>query len=438
MEPRTVSALTAELKACLEDAFPTVAVRGEISNFRRQASGHCYFTLKDAGAQLATVLFRGNAQRCTVDLRDGVQVVASGEISVYEARGNYQLIARSLVEDGVGRLQRAFEELKRRLAAEGLFEAARRKPLPALPARVGFITSPTGAAAQDVCRILIRRGWRGRLFILPARVQGADAPADIAGQIAWAQTLVRADDGAPREAAPGDPRPPFLDLLLIGRGGGSIEDLWCFNDETVVRAVAACTIPTISCVGHETDFTLCDFAADLRAETPSAAAELVSSGFLEMAQRHDDAAERLERLAATALERLGGAVELLARRLAACSPEARLRETRLRLERAGVRLDAAGSARLQRARLRTERAAAALARHDPAARAALARQRLDSLAHRLDASSLPAALRRGFAVVRDASGAPVTRAAAVAAGAAYTAEFADGRAALRGEVPPRT
>ena len=189
-------------------------------------------------------------------------MIVQGDVSVYEARGQHQLIVRVVVDDGVGRLQREFEALKARLAAEGLFDRERKRPLPALPRTVGFITSPTGAAVQDFLRILQRRGWRGRVVILPARVQGEGAAAELAAQLALA-----AEVGG-------------FDLLVIGRGGGSLEDLWAFNEEPLVRAVAASPIPVLSAVGHEIDFTLCDFAADHRAETPSAAAELLTSGFV--------------------------------------------------------------------------------------------------------------------------------------------------------------
>ena len=184
-------------------------------------------------------------------LRDGLQVVAFGSVGVYEPRGQYQLNVKTLVDDGVGALQREYEALKRRLSDEGLFDAARKKPIPQMPATVGFVTSPTGAAAQDFMRILIRRGWRGRVVVLPAKVQGEGAAAEMVEMLGLAETL------------------GIFDLIVIGRGGGSIEDLWAFNEEPLVRAVASCPMPTISAVGHEIDFTLCDFAADMRAETPS-------------------------------------------------------------------------------------------------------------------------------------------------------------------------
>ena len=233
----SVSEFTRRVKTLLEEGIRPGWVRGEVSNLRAQASGHVYFSLKDAGAQLSAVLFRGDAARQTVKLRDGQQVVAYGEVSVYEARGQYQLIVRAVIEDGVGRLQQEFERLKQRLAAEGLFAPEKKRPIPAMPATVGFVTSPTGAAVQDFIRILSRRGWRGRLVVLPAKVQGEGAAAEMAAMLGLAQAL------------------GIFDLLVIGRGGGSLEDLWAFNEEVLVRAVAGCTVPVISAVGHEIDFT---------------------------------------------------------------------------------------------------------------------------------------------------------------------------------------
>ena len=243
----SVTEFTRRVKAVLEAAVVPCWVRGEISNLRNQASGHAYFSLKDAGAQVSCVLFRGDAARSAAALRDGAQVVLFGETSVYEARGQYQLIVRLVVADGVGRLQREFEALKQRLAAEGLFAPERKREIPAMPACVGFVTSPTGAALQDFLRILTRRGWSGRLVVLPTKVQGEGAAVEMAAMLSLAGRL------------------GIFDLLVIGRGGGSLEDLWAFNEETLVRAVAACPIPVISAVGHEIDFTLCDFAADRRA-----------------------------------------------------------------------------------------------------------------------------------------------------------------------------
>ncbi len=411
----SVSEFTRRVKSLLESGIKPTWVRGEVSNLRAQASGHVYFSLKDAGAQLGAVMFRGDALRQTVKLRDGLQVVVYGEVSVYEARGQYQLIVRLVIDDGVGRLQREFEALKARLAAEGLFAAEKKRALPALPACVGFITSPTGAAVQDFLRIVIRRGWRGRVVVLPAKVQGEGAAAEMIEML----RLAAAEN--------------IFDLLVIGRGGGSLEDLWAFNEEALVRAVAACPVPILSAVGHEIDFTLCDFAADVRAETPSAAAELITSRFVDGVERarQADAAmtASVENAAAAAAERLDHARS----RLRLLAPAAQIEQGWLRLDDLTNRLGAAlrHGAQVRRERLGELRAA--LARVSPELRVQAESQRLLSLWKRLQAASPRSVLNRGFAIVRDAEGRPVTRRAAVLPGARLGAEFADGTAPLRAE-----
>lgn len=411
----SVSAFTRRVKTLLEASFGSSWVRGEVSNVRAQASGHVYFSLKDAGAQVSAVLFRGDAARQTVKLRDGQQVVVYGDVSVYEARGQYQLIVRVVIEDGVGRLQREFEALKARLAAEGLFAPAAKKAIPPLPACVGFVTSPTGAAVQDFIRIMARRGWRGRVVVLPAKVQGEGAAAELAEMLKLAEAL------------------GIFDLLVIGRGGGSLEDLWAFNEEVLVRAVATCGLPIISAVGHEIDFTLCDFAADVRAETPSAAAELISSQFVEAAERAGRAGERMveaaERAASGAAERLDHARS----RLRLLSPAAQIEQGFLRLDDLGNRLTAAlrGAAQIQRQRLVEARAA--FARVSPEFRVQSESHRLLALWKRLQSASPDSVLNRGFVIVRDATGQPVMRKAGLQTGQTLAAEFADGAVPVRVE-----
>ncbi len=263
----TVSELSSVIKGVLECGIAPCWVRGEISGVRRQASGHTYFTLKDQASQISAVLFRGDSLQQTVVPQDGVQVLLFGEMNVFPTRGTYQLIARFILDDGVGQLKIKFEQLKQKLEAEGLFAPERKKAIPVFPRVVGFITSPTGAAIQDFISILKRRNWIGTVVVIPSLVQGEEAAAQMVAQLKFAQTLTD------------------LDLLVIGRGGGSLEDLWCFNDEQLVRAVADCKIPIISAVGHEIDFCLTDFAADKRAETPSAAAELITNGFIDHMRR---------------------------------------------------------------------------------------------------------------------------------------------------------
>jgi exodeoxyribonuclease VII large subunit len=274
-EPLSVSALTARIKDLLEEQVGEVSVAGEISNFRRQASGHCYFTLKDEGSQIPCALFRGSAARLGLQPGDGVKVVAHGEVSVYEPRGAYQLIVRGLEPLGKGDLHQRFEELKKKLQAEGLFEESRKRPIPEFVERVGIITSPTGAAVRDVIHVLQRRCPRIALTVFGVKVQGEGAAEEVAEAIA---EMGRRD----------------FDVLLVVRGGGSLEDLWSFNEEIVARAVVASPVPVISGVGHETDFTICDFAADLRAPTPSAAAEMVSRPDADWQEEVESLGERLE------------------------------------------------------------------------------------------------------------------------------------------------
>ncbi|MBK8475074.1 MAG: exodeoxyribonuclease VII large subunit [Opitutaceae bacterium] len=458
-EALSVGELTGRIKDLLEGTFPALWVRGEVSNLRAQASGHCYFTLKDERAQISAVMFRGDAARSRVQLRDGQQLVAYGQVSVYEARGQYQLIVRAVVEDGAGRLQAEFERLKQQLAGEGLFAAENKVPLPAMPRTIGFITSPTGAAVQDFIRILERRGWSGHLVVLPVKVQGEGAAAEMVEMLELAQRL--GVDGAaasgerkarkkkpavpaeslfdlplqaeeplvPELAAPG----VHFDLLVIGRGGGSLEDLWAFNEEPLVRAVAACRIPIISAVGHEIDFTLCDFAADVRAETPSAAAELISSEFLDGAGRAAVAAQRLDELATDTLERADDRLEAARNHLRLLSPTAQIEQAWLRLDDLGNQLGSALRQAVVRPREALAAARARLDRASPETRVRFESQRLLGLWKRLQAASPASVLNRGFAIVRDESGQPIARRAELAAGQAIHVEFADGAVNARAE-----
>jgi len=252
----TVSDVTRRIKQTLETDFPGLAVQGELSNVKLHSSGHLYFTLKDESAQIAGVMWRSRVGGLSFKPEDGMKIIATGRITVYEPRGTYQLDTGNMRPMGLGDLQAAFEQLKQKLAAEGLFDPARKKPLPEFPRRIGLITSPTGAALQDILRVLRRRFPGLEVILLPVRVQGPGSAAEIA----------RALDDVNEYAA--------VDLLIVGRGGGSLEDLWAFNEEVVARAIARSRIPVISAVGHEVDFTIADFVADLRAPTPSAAAEM--------------------------------------------------------------------------------------------------------------------------------------------------------------------
>jgi exodeoxyribonuclease VII large subunit len=255
--PTTVTVLTRRIKQSLETSFPSVLVQGELSNCKLHTSGHFYFVLKDESAQIAGVLWRSRVGGLSFSPQDGMKVVVTGRVTVYEVRGAYQLDASSIRPVGVGELQQAFEELKRRLDAEGLFALEHKRPLPEFPARIGIVTSPTGAALQDMLRVLRKRFPAVEVVLAPARVQGAGAAAEIAAAIRDCNAL------------------GGIDVLIVGRGGGSLEDLWAFNEEVVARAIAASRIPVVSAVGHEVDVTIADFVADERAPTPTAAAARV-------------------------------------------------------------------------------------------------------------------------------------------------------------------
>jgi exodeoxyribonuclease VII large subunit len=272
MEPElphiyTVSSLTREIREHLETHFPLVWVSGEVSNLRRPVSGHYYFTLKDAEAQLRAVLFKGNHQHLRYKPEEGGQILCRGRITVYEPRGDYQLIVDYLEPAGLGALAQAFEALKTRLAAEGLFDQAHKQPLPFLPRGLALVTSPTGAVVRDILRLLQRRFPNVQVFIYPVKVQGAEAAGEI----------VRALEDLPEY--------PGVEVIVLARGGGSLEDLWPFNEEMVARAIYHCPLPVVSAIGHEVDFTIADFVADVRAPTPSAAVELVVPDKVELTRR---------------------------------------------------------------------------------------------------------------------------------------------------------
>lgn len=254
----SVGELTAQIRGLLESEFSKVEVRGEISNFRRQSSGHIYFTLKDADAQIKAVFFRGDVRGLKFDPKDGMSVVLFGEVTVYPVRGEYQIRVMRMAQEGKGTLQEQFEQLKNKLLEEGLFEQERKKELPIFPRKIAIVTSPTGAALQDFLQIIQRRCPRLVIQVFGVKVQGQGAAAEIASAVIELNRLAE------------------VDVIVVARGGGSIEDLWAFNEEPLIRVLAHSTIPVISAVGHETDFTLSDFVADLRAPTPSAAAELIS------------------------------------------------------------------------------------------------------------------------------------------------------------------
>ncbi len=412
---QSVTEFTRRLKELLKGGLQPCWVGGEVSNLRIQTSGHIYFSLKDSGAQLSCVMFRGDATRQSIQLRDGLQVLAYGEVDVYETRGQYQLITRVLIEQGAGRLQQEFEKLKKRLTEEGLFDAARKQTLPLLPRTIGFITSPTGAAVQDFIRILLRRGWHGRLIVLPAKVQGEGAATEMVEMLHAAEAQ------------------GIFDLLVIGRGGGSIEDLWAFNEEPLVRAVAAGKVPIISAVGHEIDYTLCDFAADVRAETPSGAAELISSNFIAANERVKQSGEALLDIIALALDRGRERLDHARSRLRLLSPSAMIEQGHLRLDDFAGRLNAALRHATQQRREQLAGARARLCSASPEKRVQLESHRLLALWKRLESASPQSVLKRGFAIVRDEQGNPVARAHGLKSGQSLVNEFHDGQVRVRTE-----
>lgn len=317
----SVGQYTRHLKKLLEGEVPPMWIRGEVSNLKVQSSGHVYFTLKDAESQIPAVMFKGVASKQSLRLTDGIRLLVYGEINLYEPRGAYQLIARCLLEDGIGRLQIELEKLKQKLAAEGLFDKERKKSLPKIAKKVGIITSPTGAAIQDFIALLERHEWKGEVLLFPAKVQGTGAIASLVEQIKKADAY------------------PELDLLVISRGGGSLEDLWAFNEEIVLRAIAACHRPTLSAVGHEIDFMLSDLVADLRAETPSAAAMWLIQNQRQITDQYTDTKEKWKVQLNNALKDKLHDFHLTKEAFRALSPKHRLENAFLRLDEARSTLE---------------------------------------------------------------------------------------------------
>jgi len=430
------SALTRFVRDLLEDALPLIWIEGEISNFAKPASGHLYFTLKDAGAQVRCAMFKPKSTWLRFKPGDGLRVLARARVSLYEARGEFQLIVESLEEAGEGALQRAFEQLKAKLSAEGLFDAARKREIPRWPRRIGVITSPTGAAVRDVLSVIARRFALAEVDILPVPVQGKEAPPAIVRMIEAASNARRHD------------------VLLLTRGGGSLEDLWAFNDEAVARAIRASAIPVVSAIGHEIDFTIADFAADLRAPTPSAAAELLVPDQREIARTLERELARLRQRMLRTLEGRAQRLDHLLARIQAQRPQARLARARERLLNLQRRLlDRALGARERRqarvvqlrTRLLSQHPAVRLARDAAHADAlderlrgtivrALERRRarLGELARTLHAVSPLATLERGYAILlEDGSGRVVRSVKQAERNARWRARLADGEIALR-------
>ncbi len=400
----SVSRLNREVRGLLEGNFPLVWVEAEISNLARPASGHWYFTLKDSSAQIRCAMFRGKNARLRFQPENGDQVVVRAQLSLYEVRGDYQMIVEHMEEAGDGALRRAFEQLKQRLEREGLFDEANKQPLPTLPEQIGIITSPTGAAIRDILQILERRFPAIPVVIYPVAVQGEAAAAEIVNAI---KTATKRKE---------------CDVLIIARGGGSLEDLIAFNDEKVARAIHQCRIPTLSAVGHEIDFTIADFVADLRAPTPSGAAELVSPDRTEWLQRFTQWQARLLSATQQQLSQRQQRLEWLEKRLQQQHPGQQLQQQTQRLDELDQRLQRSLKQKLQQQRSELAHIATRLQQHNPRQRIRLLmatqqqlssrlqrgvqqqlqqrRQQLQGVSRALDAVSPLATLGRGFSITR--------------------------------------
>ena len=382
----TVSRLNREVRVLLERGFGNLWLEAEISNFARPSSGHWYFTLKDAAAQVRCAMFRQRNMLSSFIARDGQKVLVRARIGLYEPRGEYQLIVDHIEDAGLGALKRQFEELSAKLAAEGLFALERKRPLPALPKRIGVITSPTGAAVRDIVHVLARRFVGVAVLIHPVSVQGASAAAEIIAALKLAGERAECD------------------VLILARGGGSLEDLWAFNDEALARAIAASPIPVISGIGHETDFTIADFAADVRAPTPSAAAEIAVPDADAWLKSFEHLGLRLKRGMRRCLESQHERLRWLEGRAALVSPSARLAQQMQRLDDLEQRLGRAAQNRLRRAR-----------------------ERLLPLVRTLHAVSPLATLDRGYAIVTTQDGKVLRDAADAPVGTLVEARLAKGR-----------
>jgi exodeoxyribonuclease VII large subunit len=425
----SVSDLNKAAKSLLEGHFPMVFVEGEISNFSVPASGHWYLTLKDEGGQLRTAMFRNRNQRVRFKPRNGLKVLIRGKISLYEARGEYQFIAEHMEEAGEGELRRAFEALKQRLQTEGLFNEARKRALPALPKHLAIITSPTGAAIRDVLSVLNRRFPALNCTIIPSQVQGDEATQQI---VAALETANAFDE-------------PGFDAILLTRGGGSLEDLWTFNTEPVALAIANSRVPVVSAIGHESDFTIADFVADLRAATPSAAAEILAPDQTDWMQQFDGLAQRLTRAQGSQLRAAQASVQSLTRRLR--NPSQTLAQMNERLERLQPRLLTTVKRALQHPELdrlekqintgieqQLKQAQTRLSSLSGRQAELIQRQLIDErsnlqrLAGQLNALSPLAVMERGFSLIRDEAQTVIGRAVQLRADQAVTIDFSDGTA----------
>ncbi|QDZ08437.1 exodeoxyribonuclease VII large subunit [Sphingomonas panacisoli] len=422
--PESVGELSNRLKRMVEGEFGRVRLRGEISGYKRAASGHVYLALKDDAAVIDGVMWKGQAALLPFTAQDGIEVIASGKLTTYPGRSKYQIVIDRMELAGEGALMALFEKLKAQLGAEGLFDQARKKSLPFMPRTIGVVTSPTGAVIRDILHRLADR-CPTRVIVWPVKVQGAGAAEEVAAAVRGFDAL---------EPGGALPRP---DLVIVARGGGSIEDLWAFNEEVVVRAVAGCSIPIVSAVGHETDTSLCDHAADLRAPTPTAAAELAVPVLADLRLSLDAYAQRSERCARRYVERGRERVEAQARLLP--KRDALLGPQRQRADDAGQRLDRALERRVTVARGELDRTAGALRPALLTQRIAAARQRMDQTFKLIEALNPKHVLDRGYALVTDRTGGVLSSAAAARKAGALTVRFGDGEVAARVEgTAPKT
>ncbi|RZA36070.1 MAG: exodeoxyribonuclease VII large subunit [Lysobacteraceae bacterium] len=434
LTPTQLNTLARDL---LESAFPLVWVEAELGNVTRPASGHLYFTLKDARAQVKCAMFKPKSQWLKFVPREGLRVLGRGRLTLYEARGDYQLVMDHLEEAGEGALRRAFDELKAKLAAEGLFDEDRKRALPLHVQRLAVITSPSGAAVRDVLSVLGRRFPLLEVDVLPVQVQGEAAAAQITAMLKRAGASGR------------------YDVILLARGGGSLEDLWAFNDEQLARAIAASPVPVVSAIGHETDFSLSDFAADLRAPTPSVAAELLVPNRSDLITRLQGLHRRMAGLQMQSLRQSMQRADRAALRLQAMRPQARLQLLHRRQQDARRRLESAWREHLQRRQASLRHAAAVLRATQPQRRLSLLKDRLHALGPRqqaaiarelqrdavklrglarsLEAISPLATVARGYAIVTDAQGNLVRSVKQVRQGDAVSARLGDGALTLRVE-----
>lgn len=426
--------LVSTVRTQLERDYRDVWVEGEISNYRPADSGHLYFTLKDGESQLRIVMFRMQARLMRFKPENGMQVLVRGRVTIYEGRGELQVMAEYMEPMGAGALQVAFEQLKAKLAAEGLFDSARKKPLPALPKRIGIVTSPRGAAIQDMLNVLRRRHESVNIIIYPAQVQGESAPSEVASGIRW----FNQQEDAQRK----------VDVIVVARGGGSVEDLAAFNHEGLARTIAASRIPVISAVGHETDFTICDFVADLRAPTPSAAAEIVVRSKQELQDRVATLSTRLTRSVRYQMLSARQAMTRLAQHGAFARMHELIARRQQRVDDVTFRLANAQREILRRYFRRVDQAAAAVRHHDVRSRLQarhrevdaktdavtavmqrvllVRRARLEQAVSRLKALSPLAILERGYALVFDANGVLVRDSKDVQVGSTVTTHLAKG------------